>query len=113
MNENETRKGNEAGASRIDMGTEFRESFDHSAITARYIEQAVRLVLETNPVERIILPVGSAPDEIKKNVIDRTQKSVQTWLDTFDALLMESKPLAVDLMGYAADLARKKRAGLK
>ena len=112
MNETKTEiGGNEAG--RIDMGTEFRESFDHAAITSRYIEQSVRLTLETNPIERVIIPSATAPDEIKKIIYDRVQKSVGIWLDTYEAMLIESKKVAVDLMGYTADLAAKKRAGLK
>ena len=114
LNENENKIGrNEAGGKTIDMGTEFRESFDHSAITARYIEQALRVIVETNPLERVIIPVQAAPDEIKKDVNSRAQKSMQIWLDSFDSLLIEGKDLSKDLIGYAADLARKKRQGLK
>ena len=103
----------EAGARTVDIGNEFRESFDHSAITSRYIEQALLVIVETNPLERVILPVQTAPDEIKKDVNSRAQKSMQIWLDSFDALLTEGKDLSKDLIGYAADLARKKRQGLK
>ena len=104
-------RGNEAGT-KIDMGNEFRESFDHSAITARYIEQALTYVQNTNPLQMVIIPVQNAPDEIKKDVISRASKSMQAWLDTYDAILAEGKNLSVDLIGYAADLARKKRKGL-
>ena len=112
MNEQTKENRNEAGA-KIDIGNEFRESFDHSAITARYIEQALRVIVETNPLERVIIPVQTAPDEIKKDVNSRAQKSMQIWLDSFDLLLTEGKDLSKDLIGYAADLARKKRNGLK
>lgn len=103
-----TRIGN-----RIDISTEFREGFDYSSSTERSIKQALLLQLETNPIERIYKPVADAPDDIKKDVVERVKKTTQIWLDNYDALLTESKSLAVDLIGYAADLARQRRNGLK
>lgn len=97
----------------LDMGEEFRQSFDHAALTSRYIEQAIRYTVETNPLERVIVPIQSAPDDVKKESVDRTKKCMQIWLDTYEAMLTEGKNLSVDLIGIAADVARIKRKKLK
>lgn len=114
MNEPKTEnRGNEAGVKTINMGEEFRESFDHAALTSRYIEQAIRYTVETNPLERVIVPIQTASDDVKKEAVDRAKKCMQIWLDTYEAMLTEGKNLSVDLIGIAADVARIKRKGLR
>lgn len=110
MNEDKT-EGNKPNG--LDLGEEYRESFDHAGLTARYIDLANSALLNINPVERIYTVFKDAPDEVKKAAYDRGQKSVQSYLDVYDKYLQEGASLPVDLLGYASDIARRKRNKLK
>ena len=105
--------GNSRKTEGLDLGGQYRESFDHAGLTERYIRLANDALLNINPIERIYNTFATAPDDVKKSAYERGQKSVQQWLDVYDKYLAAGESLPVNLLGFAADIARQKREALK
>lgn len=92
-----------------DLESEFRQSFNDALLSSKYQEIAFNYILNTNPFERILKPSEGLDENLKKNVADRVQAMMQTWMLSFEQALEEGKGIPKDFLGYVADLARIRR----
>lgn len=95
-----------------DLESEFRQSFNDALLSEKYQAIAFDYILNTNPFERILKPSENLDENIKKNVLDRVQAMMQTWMLSFEQALEEGKSIPKDFLGYVADLARIRRSKL-
>jgi hypothetical protein len=86
-----------------------KESFLEAQLIDKKIETALKYMENTNPVERILKTIDPQDEQLRKATQERVQIMMQSWLQTYDNVLSEGKDLPKDLMGSAADLARKNR----
>jgi len=86
-----------------------KEAFLEAQLIDKKIESALRYMENMNPVERILKTVDPQDEQLRKATQERVQIMMQSWLQTYDNVLSEGKDLPKDLMGSAADLARKTR----
>lgn len=94
----------------IDYAEEYKQSFPLALLTEKYMTMALDYILNTNPVTVILKNLDDLDDVQKKNIQDRVQAQMQTWLETFENVLKEGKTLPQDLIGRAADLAKSTRS---
>lgn len=100
---------NKAAETPIDFTEEYKQSFSHALLTDKYMTMTLDYILNTNPVTVILKNLDDLDDNQKKDIQDRVQAQMQTWLETFENVLKEGKTLPVDLIGRAADLAKERR----
>lgn len=93
----------------IAIEEQVKESFLQSQLIDKKIETTLKYFQNTNPVERILKTIDPADELLRKNTQESVQVMMVTWLETYSAVLKAGKDLPVDLMGEAADLARKMR----
>lgn len=102
---------NKTTSTPIDFTEEYKKSFSHALLTDKYITMTLDYILNTNPIDVILKHLEGLDDTQKKDIQDRVQAQMQTWLETFENVLEEGKTLPVDLIGRASDLAKERRKG--
>jgi len=70
---------------------------------------SLNYILNTNPQEVILKNIESMDENDKKDIRDRVQAQMQTWLGSFENMLEEGQKLPVELIGRATDLATRRR----
>lgn len=96
----------------LDLGAEFRNTFDLAGIQARYMQMAGDFLLNSNPTKAYVEGFQGAPDNIRQNAVDRLGKSANVWLDMWESYLQAGKTVPGDLIAYVATLARQNREKL-
>jgi|GEM_PF-1602022 len=93
----------------------YRESFQQMMLTDKLILEGQDYIANMNPIDRILKPISELdPNEpLRKNAIDKLQSMMIDWLDTYADMLKEGRNLPKDLIGEAADLAKRQREKLK
>jgi len=85
------------------------ESIVVSQFYDKQIEMTLKYFENTNPVERILKTIDPADEELRKLTRDKTTGMMNVWLDSYARSLEQSKDLPIDLLGNAADLAKRIR----
>lgn len=91
------------------LETQLKESFLESQLVEKKIEIALAFIKDVNPVDRILKTIDPQDEAIRKITLERVQAMMNTYLEIYDIALKEGKELPKDLLGSAADLARKSR----
>jgi len=91
------------------------EMVNESILVSQFYDKQIEMTLKyfenTNPVERVMKSTAGIDNkEIITNVNGKVQVMMNSWLDSYAAALSQSQFLPVDLLGNAADLARKIRS---
>lgn len=89
---------------------ELDESFTRMQLIRRNTDAAINQILETNPLEIVLKNIEGHEDKIdEKEIQERLQKEMQTWLRTYEDALAEGQSVPADLMGRAGELAKEQR----
>jgi len=86
-----------------------KEALLASQLIDRKVETALNYILNTNPVDKILKQIGSEDESIRKDAVERVKVMMNEWLESYSSALKEGKTLPRDLLGSAADLAKKMR----
>ena len=95
----------------MDISTEdqVKEAFIQSQLIDKKLETVLKYFQNTNPVERILKTIDPTDEELRKTTKENVSLMMVTWLGSYAEVLKAGKELPVDLIGEAADLARKMR----
>lgn len=93
----------------VNFKQEYTDSFNKALLYSKLATTAMEYTRSTNPAKVVLTELAGLDDNTKKDCQDRITGQMQTWLGTFEQMLEEGKTLPVDLIGLAADLARKDR----
>lgn len=78
-------------------------------VTDRLIESAQKYMLNMNPIERILKQMDTSDENLRKSTADRVNAMMNDWIQSYTDALKEGKDLPKDLIGQAADLAKRMR----
>ena len=109
----EVKKDNQQGEQQLDLGAEFRNTFDMGGIQERYLTMAAQHLLNTNPTKAYVESFAGAPDNVKQQANDRLAKAANVWLDMWEGYLTSGKSIPADLIAYVATLARQNKEKLE
>lgn len=93
----------------IDMDEEYKKTFSHAMLTDKLMKVALEYITNLNPTTVILTNADPEDSETR----ERVKAQMQEWMGTFEAVLKEGRSLPVDIIGMAADIARKRRNTLK
>lgn len=88
---------------------EIRKAYDVHTLMEKNIDQALKVLLNTNPLDIVLPKLVDAKPEWVGDQKSAVQKMVNNWMGTFDDTLDAGKEIPVDLMGRAAELAKSLR----
>lgn len=95
--------------SNIHLEEQVKESFFQQQLMDMKIESALKIITNTNPVERMLKQIDPCDEALRKHCEQYTRIMMQTWIESYSDFLEKSKNIPGELMGEAMDLAKRLR----
>ena len=92
-----------------DPKKELKDTMDKQIVMSKNLDKALEFHTKMNPIDSVLKPLEGR--EEFRDQQSKVESMVNTWIDTFMAMLEEGDELPVDLVGRAAEIAKELREG--
>jgi hypothetical protein len=90
-----------------DPKEELKDTMDKQLVMAKNLDKALEFHTKMNPIDSVLKPLEER--EEFRDQQSKVESMVNTWIDTFMAMLEEGDELPVDLIGRASEIAKEMR----
>lgn len=98
----------------LDMGKEFGQTVTETMIYDQYLTQAIKILDNFNPVERVFKLREHMPDDETKKMVDNFGKSdMPTYLNAYKQMANEAFESGVDVLKLHREFTRLRKESLQ
>ncbi|MCF7875982.1 hypothetical protein K9M06_02890 [Candidatus Bipolaricaulota bacterium] len=90
-----------------DPKKELKDTMDKQIVMSKNLDKALEFHTKMNPIDTVLKPLEGR--EEFRDQQSKVESMVNTWIDTYMAMLEEGDELPVDLIGRASEIARDLR----